>query len=62
MVDEPVFEVASEIVVGQKKSHHLSTPRNWAMKFHQLPKQLNLLAMFKYKYPACDITNDVIMI
>ena len=29
-----------------EKSHHLSTTRNWAMKFYQLPKQLNLLVLW----------------
>ena len=42
MVDVPVFVVAPEIVVCQKRSHHLST-RNCAMEIHQLPNQLNLL-------------------
>ena len=28
MVDVPVFVVAPEIVVWQKRSHHLSTPRS----------------------------------
>ena len=42
MADVLVFVVAPEIVVWQKRSHHLTTPRNWAMESHQLPNQLNI--------------------
>ena len=42
MVDVPVFLVALEIMVWQKRIYNCPTPRNWAMKFHQLPNQFNL--------------------
>ena len=59
MVDVPVFVVAPEIIVWQNKSHHLSTPRNWAMKFHQLPNQLNLLVVF---YLFSDMTSPLMSV
>ena len=53
MVDVPVFMGAPEIIVWQKRSHHLSTPRNWAMEFHQLPNQLDCLSSNIYLATWC---------
>ena len=55
MADVPVFVVAPEIVVWQKKSHQLSTPRNPSVtettKFAR--RVINILLH--------DVTNDVII-
>ena len=49
MADVPIFVVAPEIVVWQK-GHNFPTPRNWAMKFHQI---WNHFICSSYKiYPA----------
>ena len=42
-IDVPVFVVAPEIMVQQKRIHNIPTPRNREMEFQQLPYYIIIL-------------------